>query len=103
MRKIAKVTTSDPVLNQLQQNVITAVNPLLTNPILNGVTLSGVNLSSGDNTIQHRLGRTLQGYLIANQYSPGATIYRKLSSNPGAESVLVLNSSSALTIDLYVY
>lgn len=96
---IARVQTEDRNINQLQQNIITAVQPILNNPLTNGIFLKDITLSSGDNSIDTKLSRDLQGYIITNMTSAYANIYKISSDN----RTLVLNSSGSTTVDLYVF
>lgn len=96
---IPLVQTTDRTVNQLQQNIKQAVEPLLTNPVNNGVLLTNISLSSGTNTIQHGLGRTMQGWMVADVTS-AATIYR---SAQFSSTTLTLTSSAATTVNLYIF
>jgi hypothetical protein len=78
------------------------INPLLNNPVSNGVLLKSVVLASGDNTINHTLGRNLQGWVLV-RVRAAATIYDKQDTNKMPELTLVLNASAAVTVDLYVF
>ena len=67
MISIALVQTTDRNVNQLQSNIKQALQPLLINPLLVGITLSNVSLASGANTIIHKLGRTMQGWMVTRR------------------------------------
>lgn len=79
------------------------LNQLLTNPLLNGLMLPNVILAVGDNVINHRLGRTPQGYLITRYIGAATVIYDKQSTNKIPDLTLVLNSTVATTVNLYVF
>jgi len=100
--KINYIQTQDRVINQIQQNVKNVVDPLSANPVLNGLILTNQVLVSGDNTINHTLGRTLQGWTIVRQRS-AASLYDKQDSNPTPALTLVLNASAGVSVDLYVF
>jgi hypothetical protein len=78
-----------------------AINPVLSNPIVNGVLVHGIALASGDNTINHKLGRKPQGYVITDMFGAYAQVYRKTSNYP--DLTLVLNASAPTTVSLYVF
>jgi len=78
------------------------LNPIVANPIVNSLILKDVVLAAGDNTINHRLGRKLQGYLIVG-INAAATIYDKQASNQMPQLTLVLNSSAGCTCNILVF
>jgi hypothetical protein len=78
------------------------INPIIASPLNQGVLLKQVSLVAGDNTIDHRLGRDLQGWQIV-RLRAAATIYDKQDSNQLQSRTLVLNSSAPVIVDLYVF
>jgi hypothetical protein len=102
MRSVGLVQTDDRNTNQLQQNIMQALRPILQNPLVNGYILSGIVLASGDNTIFHKLSRDIQGYIPILK-SAAVDIYDKQSSNDNKSTTLILNSSGAATISIYVF
>lgn len=78
------------------------LNPLLSNPALSGLILSGVVLGNGTSTINHKLGRKLQGWFIVG-INAVAAIYDQQASNQMADKTLVLVSNAACTVNLYVF
>ncbi len=99
---ITRVQTQDRTINQLQNNIINSVNPILGNAITNGTILSGIKLTSGSNTINHTLGRNLQGWIVIRQRA-SATIYDLQDTNPRPSLTLILHSSGSVVVDLYVF
>jgi hypothetical protein len=88
---------------QLMQNQWGSIlNPVINNPANNSLLLKNISLASGDNTINHKLGRNLQGWKVVRQRA-SATIYDKQDSNPMQNLTLVLNASGAVVIDLEVF
>lgn len=102
MQAIARVQTDDRLVNQLQQNFINAVNPVLANPVTGGIILKKVSMFTGDNTIFHGLGHILQGWIIVKRNS-GVTIFDKQDTNATPQTTLVLNVSGSVTADIYVF
>lgn len=102
MRSVSLVQTEDRNVNQLQQNILQALRPLLQNPLLNGEFIESVSLVTGDNTILHGLDRKVQGYLVVLK-SAAVTIYDKQDTNNTPNLTLILNSSGTATVTLYVF
>lgn len=89
-------------LSQLQTNWASLINPVLSAPILQGLMLKNVALTTGDTSINHLLGRTLQGWVITRKRA-AASIYDKQDSNGMADKTLVLTSDADVTVDLWVF
>lgn len=88
---------------QLMQNAwASAINPIINNPTNQGIILPNVILASGDNTINHLLGRNLQGWVVIRK-SAAADIYDKQSTNQMPNLTLVLNASAPVTVSLEVF
>jgi hypothetical protein len=102
MSAIGLVQSTDRLMNQLQQNIKQAVTPVLRNPLVQGNLITGIALKTGDNTISHGLGQTLQGWIVVGQGS-AASFYDKQASNPNTQKTLILNSSADVTINLYCF
>lgn len=75
------------------------IDPLLKNPYLAGIILHDVVLGTGSNTVNHRLGRKQQGWVVTDRDGV-ATIYR---SAPFNALTLTLTSSAAVIVSLYVF
>ena len=78
------------------------INPILTNPLVSGRFLNGIKLAVGNNTINHQLGSKLQGWIIIG-INGVSDIYDKQAANQHPELTLILNSSAAVTINLYLF
>lgn len=91
--------TESREVNQLQSNIATVLNPLLSNPLLNGSFLTGIALISGTTVIAHGLGRTPQGWMLTD-INGAATVYRSAAFN---SSTLSLTSDASVTVNLYVF
>lgn len=75
------------------------LNPLLANPANNVLILKDVSLASGNNVINHLLGKTPQGWFLTD-IQGAATIYRNAPFN---NATLSLNSSAAVTVSIGVF
>lgn len=100
--KIARVQSKNTELNQVQDNIQRALAPLLGNQVLLGVLLAGIVLKAGVNSVNHTLGRKLTGWTIVRQRAE-AQLWDTQDSNPTPNLTLSLNSTAAVTVDLYVF
>ena len=82
----------NPILSQ-------TLNPILANAILSGTPLLNLALINGVTTINHKLGRLMQGFFITD-IDGAATIYR---SAPLNASTLQLTSNATVALNLWVY
>jgi hypothetical protein len=102
MASFALVQTKDRLVNQMQLNIAHVLDPLVGNLVTQGIILQKVALGSGTTVVQHKLGHILTGWFIVRQRS-SATIYDNQDTNPTPTSTLVLVSSAAVNVDLYVF
>lgn len=89
-------------LNLMQTQWATQINPLLKSPIANGQQLNSVSLINGTTVVNHMLGRALQGYIVVGS-NAAATIHDTQASNQTPQLTLVLVSSAAVNVNLWVY
>lgn len=89
-------------LSLLQQTWSAALDPVVDNTFTGGHILQNVVLVSGANSINHKLGRKLQGWVMV-RVRASATFYDTQDSNQTPELTLSLNSSGAVTVDIYVF
>lgn len=102
MKSFKKLQAKDTDLNMVQFNIEQFVKPLVDNVLLNHVLIKDVMLDVGDNVIDHKLGRQLQGYLVVKK-SDNSNIYDKQTTNKTQTKTLVLNSSASVLISLIVF
>jgi hypothetical protein len=84
-------------VNTIQQNVEDVVNKIEKNTILDKVTYSGVVIN-GSATLEHKLKRVPTGYLIIQQ-NANAQIWNGAIT----DTSIVLNSSSNVTVSIYIF
>lgn len=96
------VQTSDRVLNQIQDNTAAVVNPIVANPILNGILITEVELTTGNNVINHKLGRPLEGWILVRQRSQ-ADIWDDQDDNATPQYTLDLVTDADTSVDLYIF
>lgn len=100
--KLPQFNTSDPALSLLQTSWARVLNPIVAQPQNNAVILKDVNLVTGTNTINHKLGRELQGWQVIQQ-SGRSDIYDLQRVNKIPDLTLVLVASSGITVDLMCF
>lgn len=86
-------------LSVLQTQWRAILNPLLGNPLNQSSVLEGVALINGVTVINHKLGRTQQGWVITD-VNGAATIYRSAAFN---NKTLTLTSNAAVTVNIEVF
>lgn len=101
MREFKKLNVASMDLNRVQDNVETVLLSLRT-PFSDSLLLTNIQVVSGDNSIPHKLGRVLQGWLVVG-ISAGVTLYDKQASNPLKDKILILHSSGTATMSLVVF
>lgn len=89
-------------LPQTQTQWSAELNPVLSNPLINGQLLSAIKLSNGQTTVNHKLGRKLQGWFIVGIDAP-ATIYDAQANNQTPQITLSLVSNAVTTVTLWVF
>lgn len=90
-------------LPQLQTKWAAILNVLLSNPILDSSLIQNVALVSGNNVINHKLGRPLQGWHPVRFHGAFAQLYDTQDTNQTPQLTLNLNASTGVTIDLVVF
>lgn len=83
----------------MQTNWSSQLNPVLSLPPINGVLLDNIVLVNGNNVINHKLGKTQQGWIMTD-INAGAAVYR---SQPFNDKTLTLTSGAACIVSLWVY
>lgn len=98
MRKLVQQLT----LDQMQNLWASALNPILSSPIVNGRQIDDIKLTIGSNTINHKLGRKLQGWITV-RINGIAEIYDTQATNQMPELTLTLVSDADVTASMWVY
>lgn len=91
--------TDDKDFQLLQNAWAQQINPVLSNPSLKNLLLKGVSLTTGVNVINHRLGRTMQGWRVVD-IDAVATIYRSAVLN---DLTLTLTVSAPCVVAIEVF
>lgn len=102
MSALTKFQTAVKELMLLQTDWVSKLNPLLARPTNNSSLLNDISLITGANTVNHLLGKKLQGWSIVRRNGP-ATIYDTQASNPSPELTLVLVASAPTLVSIEVF
>ncbi len=94
--------TEDQSLTLMQTAWAQQLNPLLNSPALQGRIVKSVRLAIGANTINHLLGRNLQGWTLVRKRG-AASIYDTQDANTQPALTLTLVSDAVVTVDIYVF
>ena len=98
IQKVPNYITSDQASNLQSGAQNKALDDLGANPLNSGAILKSIALTAGSNSVSHKLGRKLQGYIVVSQ--DAASSFFKESSDT---NVLKLNSSAAVNAILFVF
>ncbi len=85
-------------LEQMAVNWAQALDPIIANPLVQGQMISA-SLINGVTTVNHRLGRKMQGWYLVD-INAAAMIYR---SQPLNNLTLTLTSNAAAQVTLWVF
>ena len=100
--KFKSFNSSNMEINRLQDNVADGFNPVLNSPILDSVIVKDVALIVGDNVVNHLLGRPPLGWIVIRKRAAG-NFYDKQDTNTIPNRTIVINSDSAVTVDIYFF
>lgn len=89
-------------LSQLQNRWATILDPVVKSPIVNGSQLSNIKLTTGNNVVNHKLGRKLQGWIVVG-IDAVSSLYDTQATNQTPQLTLNLVASADVTVSLWVY
>lgn len=89
-------------LSMMQTNWARQLDPVIAFPVTSGLILASVTLAVGSNTVNHRLGRKLQGWCLVRQRG-AAAVYDTQDSNQHTDLTLLLTSSAGVVVDILVF
>lgn len=90
-------------LSLMQNRWAEIIQPVVDKPFNSGLILESITVASGDNIINHKLGKKLQGWIVKRMRNGFIQLYDKQDSNIMPDRTLVLNSSGSGLIDLIVF
>ncbi len=99
MKQLRKISTDDPVVRQIQDNVQQVISPIVDKAILDGVYLKDVELTTGSiDIVGHKLGRQPLGYIVVKR-NANSTIWDSATD----KRTLSLNCSANVTISIWIF
>ena len=99
MKSLKKIASDDRAVNQLQENMEQAINPVLKSQIIDGIIIKDVEVLTGTpKTINHLLGRAITGYAVIKRNASS-----QIWDSANDKRTLTLNSSANVTINLWVF
>lgn len=98
-------TTDDESIESVQNSLENSFRSIEACPLLDGHLLEGIDLVNGDNSISHKLGRELKGWIITRHRETPSNIVDRQKTNPATDRTLLLNSSvgTTVTVDIWVF
>lgn len=97
--QLPQIISDNQSLQLMQTKWASILNPLIAQPLSSSNILTGITLITGDNVINHKLSRKMQGWIISD-INGAATIYRNAALN---DQTLTLNSSAGCIVSLIVF
>ena len=99
MKGFKTISSDDPVLQRVQDNISTVVSQIVDKAVLDGVLLKDVYLTTGSvHVISHKLGREPLGYICVKK-NANSTIWESAITS----RTLSLNCSANVTVSLWVF
>lgn len=95
--------SKDQDLSMMQTKWASILDPVVNLPWSTGVLLKNVTLTSGANIVNHKLSRTLQGWMPVRFHGNFAQIFDTQDTNTMPSLTLLLNASTGVTVDLLVF
>ena len=103
MISFKKLFTKDDELRRVQDEVALGFQQVDRQPFMNGVILTGTVLASGTDTkVNHGLGRVPQGFVILAKNAT-ADVWTSTTTNPRPELTIILKSSAAVTVTVWIF
>jgi hypothetical protein len=90
-------------LSQMQTVWAQAIDPVISQADNNGLILENIVLKTGDNVINHKLGRKLQGWQITRMQDTFVQLFDKQNTNQMQDKTLILNSSGIGKVNIKVF
>ena len=101
-RDFKKVANSNEDTSKLQERLQEFFSAIQNCDLIDGVLLPNISLVSGSNTVSHKLGRTLRGWIIVRNRAD-SRLWDTQDDNANKARTLLLSSSAATEVDLWVF
>lgn len=95
--------TQNKDITLLQTTWSSSLNQLLAKPLSDSNFLDNISVVSGDNVINHKLGRNIKGWIVCMMHTSFVQLYDKQLTNQMSDKTLILNSNGSSTISLIVF
>lgn len=102
VKAFKKVISDNQDIRKLSDNLIEFLVPVQKNNLLDGLLLKSIALASGTTSVEHKLGRAPEGWIVVRNRAQ-STIWDTQDANSMPEKTLILHSSAATTVDLWVF
>ena len=98
-------TTDDDSIESVQNSLENSFRSVEACPLLDGHLLERIDLVNGDNSISHKLGRELKGWIITRHRETTSDIIDRQTANAQSDQILILNSGAGgtITVDIWVF
>jgi hypothetical protein len=108
---VAKVKTGSREVDQLQSNILSKLNGLLSEPLLGGhiidnVALTAPTIDKPINSIPHGLDQILTGWILTRIHGPVSSppvIFDAQNINQTPNKTLNLVTTADVTVNIYVF
>ena len=100
--RYSRKVTYDDDIESVQDAIENAFRSFEDCPLLDGYMIKDVTLVAGDNIIEHKLGRELQGYMITRN-SVAVDLHDEQEGNGDKDKTLMLNSSADVIVNIWVF
>ncbi len=100
IKAFRKIAQTAPELQAVINAIADFVRPLERNPILDFIILRDVDVGTTATEIQHKLGRSWQGWFVISRSS---SVVPYESTQTDDTKYLTLIAGSAVTVDLYIF
>lgn len=98
-----KINVPDVNIMRIQDNIESAIAPVLRNVILNSVLLKDIELTASvANEISHKLAQNLTGWVLIRNRA-NAVVWDEQDTNKNAKRTLILQTSANTVVDLLVF
>lgn len=99
LKSLKKIGFKNEETNLLQDNVSQFINQI--NPVINsGVLISGITVSTTPKRVEHKLGRSLQGFIVVDNTSD-CRVWRTPSSD--SDLFITVTASASSKISIWVF
>ena len=100
LKSFSQLQNPDGELNRIQSNVAVALNPITAVTFLDGQAIQGITITAGTPfLVTHGLGRPVEQWWVTD-INANSVVWRSASTDEA--TVLTLNASANVTIDIWV-